>query len=280
MKRFFISFYVAFLLIGFVIFLGLFLKESAQAYLGGLLSSFGGLIYFIGIYTFYKVPRTSKNLWAFGLIIYLGLILVLAALYSNPVPVHYLVLFYTALHLFLWDKYLSWYSTYVNSNDTLKIGERLMDGQLSDIEGNVVDVGELRGRKSIFIFYRGNWCPFCVAQVQELVDNIDAISSSGYQVVFVGSQDVGKTALLANKFRVEAKFLVDNNLDYAKRLGILDKNGLPLGLEVLGYKPDVYRPTVLVTDENGKLTYIDLVDNYRIRPEPLDFLNMIKNIKH
>jgi hypothetical protein len=70
------------------------------------------------------------------------------------------------------------------------------------------------------------------------------------------------------------RFLVDTDNAMAKRLGIAAPNGLPMGMEVLGYDSDTVMPTVIMTDATGKILFADLTDNYRLRPEPETFLKV------
>ena len=278
MKRVFISVYVAFLITGFFWFLFQVFTENILAYWGGVVSAFGGVIYFSAIYTFYKVPRTPRNLWAFGSIVYAGLVMVLAALYENPIPAHYVALGYAAVNIFFWDRYVNWYSSYSEVEFVLKEGAKMPSGSLNDLENNKQSVDELLKRKAVWIFYRGNWCPFCMAQVEEMVNHYKEISEMGADVIFIGSQSGEKNSALSNKFNIQAKFLTDRNHTYAKGIGLLDEGGLPLGLEVLGFEKDVYRPAVLVTDEKGVIRYLDITDNYRIRSEPQEFLTILKEL--
>lgn len=278
MKRVFISVYITFLVVGFFGFIHKVLNESALAYWSGVVSAFGGFVYFSAIYTFYKVPRTPKNLWAFGSIIYTGLLMVLAALYSDPIPAQYSALAYAALNIFFWDRYVNWYSIYSESDFVLKEGVVMPSGTLLDLNGQNKTVNSLTQRKAIWVFYRGNWCPFCMAQVEEMVNNYKAISGMGADVIFVGSQPEEKNAALSKRFSIQASFLTDPNHEYAKGIGLLDKGGLPLGLEVLGYEKDVYRPAVFVTDDSGVIRYLDIADNYRLRPEPQEFLTILKGL--
>lgn len=60
--------------------------------------------------------------------------------------------------------------------------------------------------------------------------------------------------------------------ELAKKWQLLSKNGLPSGLQVLGYDSDTVMPTVILTDACGKIIYSDQTSNYRVRPEPADFL--------
>ena len=278
MKRIFISVYVVFLVFGILWFAYKILNENVLAYWGGLVSAFGGTFFFTAIYTFYRVPRTPKNLWAFGIIVYAGLLMVLASLYSSPVPAHYLALGFAALNIFFWDRYVNWYSNYPETDFILQEGAKLPSGNLHDVSGSELAVNQLLKRKTVWVFYRGNWCPFCMAQVEEMVNSYKEISALGAVVVFIGSQPDLKNEALSKRFNIAAKFLTDPNNQFAKSLGLLDSGGLPLGLEVLGYEKDVFRPTVLVTDEKGIVRYLDLTENYRIRPEPSEFLKILKTI--
>ena len=47
-------------------------------------------------------------------------------------------------------------------------------------------------------------------------------------------------------------------------------------MELLGYDPDTVLPTVIITDASGKIIFVDLTDNYRVRPEPETFIQVLK----
>jgi len=47
-----------------------------------------------------------------------------------------------------------------------------------------------------------------------------------------------------------------------------------MGLQALGYDSDTVMPTVVMTNSAGKIIFADLTDNYRVRPEPEDFLRV------
>ena len=71
------------------------------------------------------------------------------------------------------------------------------------------------------------------------------------------------------------RFLPDRGNAAAAALGVLEKNGLPAGMQALGYGSDVPRPTVFITAAGGRLIYCDLSENYRVRPEPAEFLAVL-----
>ena len=78
------------------------------------------------------------------------------------------------------------------------------------------------------------------------------------------------------KFEVPFQFLIDENLTTARKLNLVAENGLPYGLQLLGYDPDVILPTVLMLNKHGRIIYSDQTSNYRVRPEPGQFLEVAR----
>ncbi|WP_255409408.1 redoxin domain-containing protein [Aquimarina sp. I32.4] len=93
--------------------------------------------------------------------------------------------------------------------------------------------------------------------------------------MLISPQPHQNTKALAKKFSLNFNYLIDQNNKVANQLQILSKNGLPMGLQTLGYNKDTVIPTVIITDKDGKLIYVDLTDNYRVRPEPEIFIKII-----
>ena len=271
-----------FLVVGLVYFGWSTVQNYNLAFVGALVSAIGASAYFIGIYTFYKTPRTTKKLWSFGVIVYLGLVISLAGLQDQPELYMYFGLLFTALNGILWERYVSWYSVYGERNIKIEVGKKIPKGILLNDDGyefsTSVSVSNIAKQKAIWLFYRGNWCPFCVAQVKELAAHYQEIEKMGYQIIFISSQTAAKSKLLSDKLNINAMFLTDVNNQYGNVTGLTDKSGLPLGLEVLGYQADVFYPTLVITNEQGLVQYLDITDNYRIRPEPEDFLKIIKDL--
>ena len=108
---------------------------------------------------------------------------------------------------------------------------------------------------------------------------MDRPGSGGLEVAEVlGQGDLRATnnALsLAERFQAPMRFLQDVDNRSAARLGVLAEGGLPVGMQVLGYDSDVPMPTVFITAPGGRIVYSDLTDNYRIRPEPADFIRAL-----
>ena len=249
----------------------------------GLMSGWSGVALAIWPMMFFfvrlflsDVVRTSPNLKGFQVITWLGCAvtlflgwqgesLALQMVYSVGVGVFGIVF------------YIYWYSRFQrNEAKFLTVGETLPLFKLEDESGNTVPSDDFIGQPSLLIFYRGNWCPLCMAQIKEVASQYKALADMGATVALISPQPHENTRGLAEKFNVPFKFLVDVDNKAAKILGIDAENGTPKGMEVLGYDSDTVMPTVLITDKDGTIIFADLTDNYRVRPEPETFINVLR----
>lgn len=172
--------------------------------------------------------------------------------------------------------YVFWYSRLGrNPSARLEVGQSLPEFSLHDLDGNVVTSSAFVGSPTVFMFYRGNWCPLCMAQIRELAERYRVMEQRGIRVVLISPQPEESTRELAVRVGVSFEFLVDRDAVVARQLGIAHLGGLPVGLEALGYGEDIVFPTVLVTDANGRILFADQTDNYRVRPEPDTFLAIV-----
>jgi peroxiredoxin len=174
--------------------------------------------------------------------------------------------------------YAYWFSTFGNRQPSMKliVGSKLPHFTLTNAQSQTVSSAQLTDRPAILIFYRGNWCPLCMAQLKELVARYQEISTLGVRVAMISPQPHSNTVELAKKFDVPFDFLTDTSNAAARALGIENVNGTPLGMQMFGYDNDTVLPTVVITDRNGKIVWTHETDNYRIRPEPDMYLEVLR----
>jgi peroxiredoxin len=167
-----------------------------------------------------------------------------------------------------WLAYTRWYSRFGRKpSPALTVGE-LLPADLPFVEhgrGPIL-AEELHGRPTVLLFYRGNWCPLCMAQVGEIAARWREVEALGAQVALVSPQDERHTRALAARHDVAFRYLRDDGLEAARRLGIVNPDGTPAGM--IGYESDTVLPTLVVTDGEGRIVYADQTDNYRVRPTP------------
>ncbi len=225
-----------------------------------------------------KMARGYGNLRTYELFLLLGLALFLIGYFQgNPTTTN---LMGVVALLLAWVAYSRWYSTFpTREKNLLQVGQPLPAFQVEDIEQNKITEKTLLGQKNLLLFFRGNWCPLCMAQLKEVVEEYQELESLGVTTYLISPQPPSHSIALSRKHKVNFHYLVDKENAMAKRFKIFAKNGLPMGLQTLGYDSDTVLPTVLVTDEQGKIIFADLTDNYRVRPEPATFLDILRQHK-
>lgn len=272
LKRWFIS---LFLVVTTVI-----ITHSVIRMLAGFSLEFAGIFissatilgFFIWLFVG-QVPRTSKCLKTPTAVVGIGFIMTVAGLIQS---FSLLTALSSILLIAGWFAYLQWYSKLDKKNqDIFSVGNILPDFTVEDSQKETVSSEKWKGSYTVFMFYRGNWCPICTAQIQEAVDQYQRLKAREAHVVLISSQPHKLTEALAKRFDVDFEFVVDVDGKVAKQFNIEAEAGTPAGFELLGYDADTVMPTVIVTDKAGRIIYYNVADNYRVRPEPDVFLEVI-----
>lgn len=244
---------------------------------GGVLLTAGPLMMVIGwLMMFKNVARTSAHFPLLNLLGAVGVGFAAIAWYRQGTSA-----IAPALALVSWLGFLLyayWFSTYGGRQPSarLKVGSALSGFSVRNASGSVVTSAQLTDKPAILVFFRGNWCPLCMAQVKELVSRYKDISALGVRVALISPQPHRNTVALAEKFGVQFDFLTDEGNAAARALGIEQAHGLPMGMQMMGYDSETVLPTVIITDKNGKVIWTHETDNYRIRPEPDVYLEVLR----
>jgi len=198
--------------------------------------------------------RTSRNLHLLMATNLTGYALVMTdpGMESNPWP---LVL--GNLIFFGSIAYIFWYSNLGERNSPeLKEGEKLPVFQLKTLENENFSSEQFKGSAWLLIFYRGNWCPLCMTQIGEVAARYIDLDRFGV--------------------KVPMKFFVDADFKASTKLKLVHDHGVPFGLNWLGHGEDTVLPTVLMINKHGRIVYSDQTSNYRVRPEPEQFLEVAR----
>ncbi len=255
--------------------LALYQGENRSIWLGVTVSAATISLFFARLYLV-RVPRTSPGLMGFTISIFGTTMYSIFQSYDQQAVSIAPIL--GMMCIAGWAGYVMWYSDLGDrSKEKIKEGKRLPKIELEDYDGNKLSSDDWKGQKRLVIFYRGNWCPICSAQVQELGDFEKQFNELGVRITLISPQSHQKSKNHAKRVGMDYDFLVDVNNQAAKTLGILHENGLPTGFQVLGYETDVPKPTTFVLDENGKVIFADLTTNYRLRTRPEDIITALKS---
>jgi peroxiredoxin len=157
----------------------------------------------------------------------------------------------------------------------LRAGQPLPDFQAVDESGDPVRSTQLHGTAAVILFVRGNWCPFCSSQVENLTVHYKDIIDLGARLILVTPKPLETTKRVAEFFEVEFDFWLDDELDVTKQLGLLQESGVPKEHRK-EYGDDTIWPTALVVDPNGIIRYTSLSKFIADRPNPKTLLRELR----
>lgn len=257
----------------------LYLSLDVLLWAGPLLASVPFMMFLARIMMFQNVARTRANFPGMNALALGGAGLAGFAAFGRQGGGDPLALGLAILAALAFIMYSLWYSRLSRPPaPMLTIGKALPELGLKQVDGSAFSTRDLYGRTALIFFYRGNWCPLCMAQVKEVAARYREIAATGARVLLVSPQPHENTAALARRFDLRFDFLTDEGNRAARMLGIEAKNGLPMGMGVLGYSADTVLPTVIVLDAAGVIRWVDQTDNYRVRPEPDTFLPLLRQL--
>ena len=221
-----------------------------------------------------KKPRTAANQTLITFFIFVGLVFLIRGSVNFS-------LFHTAIYgtsLIFWILFIFWYSHLpVQKSIILQPGNTMPELYFKTYNNELFYASSLLGKKVIYLFYRGNWCPVCMAQIKEITGQYKYLKELGAEMLLISPQPHNKSKELTESIGMEFLFLMDEQNEMARKLEIEHKSGVPIGDVVMGYEEDTVLPTVIITDEHGKIIFLDQTDNFRIRPEPSTFLAVLKS---
>ena len=148
------------------------------------------------------------------------------------------------------------------------------------------DPASLR-QPTLIIFYRGGWCPYCNAQLQDLRTVVPQIVAMGYQVLFL-STDQPRLLYSSLKEKVDYHLLSDSSMDAARAFGVayhLDAATLAkmktygIDLEAMQgtARHELPVPSVFIVDRSGVVRFRHYDPDYTVRLDAVHVLAAAKS---
>lgn len=160
---------------------------------------------------------------------------------------------------------------------TIRPGQRLPVFSLQDEKDNPVSSTDLLGRPAVLLFVRGSWCPFCSKQVANLTKYYKEITDSGARLILITPQPLETTRRVADFFKVDFEFWLDDSLQVARQLGLVQEAGVPEDFQG-EYGEDTMWPTSLVVDADGVIQLTEMSRFIADRPNPEKLLGALKKL--
>lgn len=160
---------------------------------------------------------------------------------------------------------------------SLRIGQALPDFSAENEDGETVRTTDLHGKPAVLLFLRGNWCPFCNRQVEDLTQHYKEITDLGARLIFVTPKPLATTRRVADIFGVQFEFWLDPELTAAKQLGLVHTAGVP-GKHRDQFGTDTVWPTSIVTNAEGVITYVAQSRRIVDRPNSQELMQQIRKL--
>ncbi|WP_264535163.1 peroxiredoxin-like family protein [Flavobacterium sp. N1736] len=103
----------------------------------------------------------------------------------------------------------------------LLIGEKIPDITLKTSDNKDAKISDLlKNKKTVLVFYRGGWCPYCNMHLAALAEAEKQILDLGYQIIAISPDTPENLKITAEKDKVKYILLSDSKGDLIKAAGI------------------------------------------------------------
>lgn len=152
------------------------------------------------------------------------------------------------------------------------IGAPLIFFSAPDENGEPFDVATLRGRPILLKFFRGHWCPYCVAELRRWSELSSELDERGVQFLTICADTPEQIRKGKHKHGLNAVMLSDSDLAVTRLYNLENKTPLlkPSGVRRLPI------PTTILADSDGIVRWIDQADDYRVRSQPERVLGVLR----
>jgi peroxiredoxin len=172
----------------------------------------------------------------------------------------------------------------------LPVGAKIPEFQLPDHNGKSVSSSNLlaKGRLAL-CFFRGRWCPFCVAQMEAMNLVWPEIERTGATLVAISPQTVQQSFFMRDQHKLRFPLLSDAGNNVARQFG--------LTYRVPDEQKSIYQrafvnlpfvngdeswelpiPAAYIINRDGTVIFASANEDYTERPEPKDVASLIADL--
>ena len=170
----------------------------------------------------------------------------------------------------------------------LTVGAATPNVILQSLSGKDVSLSSLlKHKRTVLIFYRGGWCPFCNVHLSDLVTIEHKITAKGFQIIAISPDTPAELSKTLTKDHLTYKLYSDSAAEAMKKFGVayrLDddtffkmKNDYGVDLEKSSGKAHhiLPVPSVFVIGKDGKIAYVHSNPDYKVRLKASEILSVI-----
>jgi peroxiredoxin Q/BCP len=138
----------------------------------------------------------------------------------------------------------------VLAQSPLKIGDNAPQFSGKDQDGKPITLKQFKGKKVVLYFYPKDQTPGCTAQACNLRDNMDRLTSEGYVIIGVSTDDEASHREFREKYNLLFPLVADTDKSITQQYGVWVEK------ERDGKKFMGTARTTFIIDEKGTITDI------------------------
>src|SRR5882724_3082132 len=200
-----------------------------------------------------------------------GALLGAAALVSHPGAVGYAIAgIGVALGGFF--SFLTFVSGLPEQEAAVAVGSEAPDFRSFDSDGTEFRLSELSGSRVLLKFFRGTWCPYCVADLRLWSAQREELRALGLKLVAVSHDSVGELGRFKAKHGWDMTLVADPDLEIIRHYNLQNHNFTPKG----GPFRDMAIPATILIDIGGKVLWMSQASDFRVRSHPAKVLSEVR----
>ena len=175
-----------------------------------------------------------------------------------------------------------------DETNPIKAGTSIPTVKLTNFENKPVELTQLAAKKpSVFVFYRGGWCPFCNAQLSRLGKIEGDIKKLGYEIYAISPDTPASLRKTISQNELNYTLISDIKGEAAAKFGLAFKAPDGMRDKLIARGHDIAKdrsytlpiPAVYVVSQKGKVLYKFSNPDYSVRLDESELLAQLKKFK-
>ncbi len=172
----------------------------------------------------------------------------------------------------------------------LKVGEEVPQNEtLVNADGDSSTVGEVLSEKTILVFYRGGWCPYCMRHLSALHQVKEEMAELGYDIIAITPDQFDSLGVSEARAETDITIYSDSDTDVIEAFGLgwrvddemhnkyVNKYELDLG-EWSGDDHHILPVPAIYVVHDGVVQYQYVNPNYSVRLKPETLMAILKTL--
>lgn len=148
-------------------------------------------------------------------------------------------------------------------------GQSPIEFELPNAAGGNLSLAEtLSEQHVLLVFYRGDWCPYCIDQFSTIQPILPQLKEYNVKLVAVSPDQQSAAQNTQRKFGQDYTFLMDTDLQVTKQYGINSEKGLP--------HPAVFLVKQAQSISESEVVWYYVSTDHTIRPTGEQLLEQVK----